>query len=140
MVGIAAGALFLSSRGSLSPDEKATALSAQVAQDVLIVISGKDNGASNARIQAAKDEFNENSGCRVIAGTVAPGNTAEKAAGFANKLILQARESSPGSQLDKNLGLGYTVIPTNGLIPGVDFVALVTAVDCTPPQATTPGS
>jgi hypothetical protein len=135
-VAVIAGIAFFPFGSSATPDEKATALSAQVAPDVLRVISGNDvDGDANAAIQRAKTEFTESSGCSIIAGVVTMGNTAKKAAAVANKRILQARDSSLGTTLGENLGLGYAVIPTRGLIPGVNFVAMVTAIDCTPAPA-----
>jgi hypothetical protein len=129
------GAAFLASQHSPTPDERATAITAQVADDVVTVISGNDNdGAANARIKAVVDDFNKNSGCKFIGGTVTGGGTVKEATAAANKLIYTARNAPAASQMGDKLGMGYTVVGTGGLIRGIDFVAIVVAVDCTPVQ------
>jgi len=140
VLALAAGGLFLASRGSTSPNEKATAVTAQVANDVVIVIAGNDSdGSVNARIKATIDQFNADSGCKFIGGTVTFGNTFDNANAVANKYILRARQTPGGAALGENLGIGYTVVSTQGLIRGEKFAAVIAAVDCSPPATNAPG-
>jgi len=139
IAGLIGGGLLLASQSSQSPDEKATALTAVVARDVLTVVSGSDgDGLAGVRVQAAVNEFNKNSGCKFIGGTVVTGTTSEEATARASKFILNVRQTPGGAQLGENLGLGFTVVPTGGLIRGVPYIAVLAAVDCTSVQPAGP--
>lgn len=133
------GGLLLVPRDSQSPDEKATALATTVVDDVLVVIAGDDvDGSANARIKAAISEFDDTSGCKFVGGTVTFGSSSENATAVASKYIYKARQTPGAASLGDNLGVGYSVIPTRGLIRGEAFIAAIAAVDCSAPAATGP--
>ena len=133
------GGLLLVPRDSQSPDEKATALTAAVADDVLVVIAGDDvDGSANARIKAVIGEFDDTSGCKFIGGAVTFGSSQENATAVASKYIYKARQTPGGAALGDNLGFGHSVAPTRGLVRGEAFIAVIAAIDCSAPAATGP--
>lgn len=96
---------------SPSPDEMVTALTARVASDVVLVVSGQDkDGSAARRVEMAVNAFEKASpGCEVLGGTAALGNTAKGAAEHADRLIAEARTATD-SDTEYEYGFGYTVV------------------------------
>ena len=120
-----------------TPDESAQDLATRVARDVLLVVSGNDEaGLANRRIRAEIAEWTKDSGCQFSGGSAVFGNTraeTEKAA----RTFMQGAKQDVGANpafAGRSIGFGYAVVPTDGLVRGERFMAIVAAADCSKPS------
>lgn len=142
---VAGGVYLVKLTAGPTPDERATAITAAIARDALLVVIGEDkSGEASDRIRVYIGKALEGSNCQWVAGTITTGNTQAAAAANAERVIALAK-SQAGEQA-KDYGLGYTVV--RGLLKDTDtgrhyvpdqYVAVLAAIRCSAPSPAVPG-